>query len=111
MRALIQRVKTAQVIMDGRTVAEDDVSEGGVDAVPGDIHGMAAHVADLAVAEIPIHVPLQAVRPGSAGEIAGIVGMEGRWPKPQVEVETGWRLALGGQISGAADLAVARLPW
>ena len=31
--------------------------QGGVDGVPEQVHGVAAHVADLAGAEVPVHVP------------------------------------------------------
>ena len=68
---------------------------------------MAAHVADLADAEVPEHVPREAVHAGSAGEVARVVRMIGRWAEPQVEVEAGGRLALGGQVAGTANLAVA----
>ncbi len=68
---------------------------------------MAAHVADLADAEVPEHVPRQAVRPRPAGKIAGVVRMVRRRAKPEIEVKSRGRLPLGGQVPGAANLPVA----
>ena len=40
--------------------------QAGVDGVPEQVHRVAAHVADLAGAEVPEHVPLQAVHARAA---------------------------------------------
>lgn len=54
----------------------------GIEDVPGEVHGVAAHVADLPAAEVVIDVPLEAVGAGSAGEILGVVGVVGCGAEP-----------------------------
>ena len=61
------------------------VGQLGVDHVPGEVHGVAAHVAHLADAEVPVHVPLQAI--AALGEIARVVGVVGRGSEPEVVVQ------------------------
>src|ERR1035437_10388299 len=68
---------------------------------------MAAHVADLAAAEVPIHVPLQAIHAGAAGEVFGIPRMRRRRAEPEVPVEVVGRVARGGQVAWLAKLPVA----
>jgi hypothetical protein len=81
--------------------------EGAVDGVPEEVHGVAAHVTDLACAEVPVHVPFEAVGTGAAGEIGGAVGVVGGGAEPEVVVEAlGWGAVADG-VAVAADLAVA----
>ncbi len=68
---------------------------------------MRAHVAHLAGAEVPKHIPLQAIRARSAGEIPGVVRVVGRGPDPLVVVQGLRRRSLGGQVTRARQLAVA----
>jgi len=88
---------------DGRDVGVEWIAlafggggEAGVYGVPGEVHGVAAHVADLAAAEVPIHVPLEAVHAGTAREVFRIPGMLGRGAKPQVQ----WKSAGGSPAAG-----------
>ena len=68
---------------------------------------MAAHVADLACAKIPEHVPLEAVGTGATGEVGGAIRMVGRGAEPEVVVKAAGRCAVADGIAVSADLAVA----
>ena len=79
----------------------------GIDGMPGEVHGMAAHITQLAATEVPVHIPAQAIHARTAGEVAGVVGVHGRGPDPEIVVQRcGW-LALCRQVSGLSQLAVA----
>ncbi len=52
--------------------------EAGFNSVPREVHGMAAHVADLAAAKVPMHVPMDA----AALEVFRVVGMKRRRADP-----------------------------
>src|SRR5262249_24104535 len=58
------------------------------DGPAGDVHLVDALVADVAVAEIPEPVPV-------VMDEVGVVGLEGRRPQPEVEVQLPRRLAEG----------------
>src|SRR4029078_1656500 len=45
-----------------------------LNSVPGEVHRMAAHVADLAATEVPMHVPMKA----AAFEVLRVIGMKRR---------------------------------
>ena len=111
---IVRRVLEVQLGLDRRNVGIEFLAlglrRGGqrrVNGVPQQVHGMAAHVADLSGAEVPEHVPGEAVRAGPAGKIARVVGVLGRRAEPEIEVQSLRRLTLCGQVAGAADLAVA----
>src|SRR5205814_2340775 len=76
----------------------------GVDRVPRQVHGMAAHVADLATAEVPMHVPMQA----AALEVFRVVWMERRGPEPQIIINIAGRVAFGGHIAGPRNNPVSK---
>lgn len=71
----------------------------GVEGLPREVHGVRAHVAHLAGAEIPVHVPLQTIQSWLAGEVAGVERAIGRRSKPEIVVQMGWRFAFGGEIA------------
>ena len=73
----------------------------------GEIQHVAAHVANLADAPVPEHVPLQAVRSRATGEVFRVVGALGRGAKPQVPVQACGRIARCGEMPVATQLAVA----
>ncbi len=68
---------------------------------------MAAHIADLTAAEVPIHIPGEAVHAGAAFEVARVIRVVGGGPDPKIVVEVfGW-FARGGEIAGPGELPVA----
>ncbi len=54
----------------------------GIEGVPGKVHGVAAHIADLPATEVVIDIPLEAVGSGGAGEVFGVVGVVGCGSEP-----------------------------
>ena len=69
------------------------------------IHGVRAHVAHLADAEIAVHVPEQAVQAAGSAEILRAVRMVRRRPDPLLVVQRRRRLAFAGGIAGTRQLA------
>ena len=78
-----------------------------VDGVPREVHGVGAHVTDLAGAKVPKHIPLEAICSGATGEIARIVGVIRRRTDPLIVMQRARGLTLGCQVTGARELAVA----
>ena len=64
---------------------------------------MAAHIADLPAAEIPIHIPHQAI----PGKVARIIRMPRRRPDPQVIMQILRRLTRSRQITRFRQLPIA----
>ena len=68
---------------DGRHLGIEGVARGlgaegqiGVERVPGQVHGVVSHVANLPGTEIPIHVPGKTIHARPALEVTGVVGMK-----------------------------------
>jgi len=78
--------------------------EFGVDGVPGEVHRVAAHIADLPGAPVPMHVPMEA----AAFEIFRVVRMEGRGTEPQIVIDVAGRIAFGGHVVGARNPAITK---
>ncbi len=64
--------------IEGIAFAFGGGGQAGVNGVPGEVHRVATHVADLAGAKVPVHVPMEA----AALEILRVVGMKRRRAEP-----------------------------
>ncbi|OPZ96414.1 MAG: hypothetical protein BWY71_01937 [Planctomycetes bacterium ADurb.Bin412] len=100
--------------LDGRNVGIELLAfrrcRGGnipVQSIPGQIHRVAAHITHLPAAEIPVHIPAQAIGPGIPGKVPRIIRMHGRWPDPQVIVQRIRRGSLCRQIPRLGNLPIA----
>ena len=67
--------------------------EAGFNSVPGQVHGVAAHVAHLAAAPVPMHVPMKA----PPLEVFRVVGVKRRWSEPEIVIDVTGRIAFGGR--------------
>lgn len=77
----------------------------GVDDIPDEVHGVGAHIAHLADAEIAVHVPEQAVQAVRAAEVLGAVGMVRRGADPLFIMELSRGIALGVWVTGTGEFA------
>ena len=99
-------VHRRHIRVEGVTFGLGGGREFGIHGIPEQIHRVAAHIADLSGAEVPEHVPGEAVRTGSTREVGRIVGMEGRRAEPEVIMEAFRRCAFFREVAGLRNLAI-----